>query len=71
MTNEFLSFFDNILRGVGDLHTFITVPLGVQYSEITMEPFASMSILGLLGTGLVTTLVVLLAFRLIRLIIGG
>lgn len=71
MTNEFLGFFENVIRSIGDLHTFITVPLGVQFSDVTMEPFASMSIIGLLGIGLVTTLGVLLAFHLIRLIIGG
>ena len=71
MNFEFLGFFNNLLKGIGEINTFITVPLGVQFDEITTEPFASMSIIGLLGVGLVTTLLVILSFRVIRLFIGG
>lgn len=71
MNTWFLSFFEGVIKSLGDLNTFITVPLGVQFTDITMEPFKSMSIIGLLGVGLVGTLGVLLAIHLVRLFVGG
>ena len=70
MEFQFISFFDGLLRSIGDINLFISTPLGTQYEQITMEPFASMSIISLLGTGLVGTLVILLGVHLVRLIVG-
>lgn len=66
-----IGFFQDILTNLGGLVDFITKPLGELNSDINIEPFASMSIISLLGSGLVATLIFLLAFHLIRLIIGG
>lgn len=66
-----IGFFQNLFSTFGGLIDFITKPLGELNEAITFEPFKSMSIMSLLGSGLVVTLGVLLTVHLIRLFIGG
>jgi len=66
-----IGFFRDLLTSIGGLVDFISQPLGTQFEAITIEPFKSMSILGLMGIGLVGTLGVLLTIHLVRLFIGG
>lgn len=66
-----IGFFQNVINSLGGLMEFISKPLGELNNNINFEPFASMSIMGLLGAGLVGTLGVLLVIHLIRLFIGG
>lgn len=66
-----IGFFQNLLSNLGSLVDFITKPLGEINSSITLEPFASLSIMTLLGSSLVLTLGVLLGIHLIRLFVGG
>ena len=66
-----IGFFRDLLTSIGGLVDFISQPLGTQIDTITIEPFKSMSILGLMGVGLVGTLGVLLTIHLVRLFIGG
>lgn len=66
-----IGFFQNVINSLGGLLDFISKPLGELNSNINFEPFASASIMGLLGAGLVGTLGVLLVIHLIRLFIGG
>lgn len=66
-----IGFFHDLLINIGGLIEFVSIPLGELNNDITIEPFASMSIMSLLGSGLVATLLFLLVFHLIRLIIGG
>jgi len=66
-----IGFFQNLFNSFGGLLDFITKPLGELNSNISIEPFASMSIINLLGVSLVGTLGVLLAVHLVRLFIGG
>lgn len=66
-----IGFFQDLFNSLGGLLDFITKPLGELNSDITVEPFASLSIISLLGSGLVATLVALLVAHLIRLFVGG
>lgn len=66
-----IGFFQNVLNSIGGLVEFISKPLGELNSAINFEPFKSMSIMSLLGVGLVGTLSVLLVIHLVRLFIGG
>ena len=66
-----IGFFQNVLNSLGGLLDFISKPLGELNTNINFEPFASTSIMNLLGVGLVGTLGVLLVIHLIRLFIGG
>lgn len=66
-----IGFFQDLLTNIGGIVEFVSKPLGELNEQIVIEPFASMSIMSLLGSGLVATLIFLLAFHLIRLIIGG
>ena len=66
-----IGFFQNLIENLGSLVDFITKPLGEINEAITFEPFASFSIMALLGSSLVLTLGVLLAIHLIRLFVGG
>lgn len=66
-----IGFFRDVLSNLGTLVEFISTPLGKQFPEITIEPFASSSIMSLLGVSLVATLGILLVAHLIRLFIGG
>lgn len=66
-----IGFFQNVFNSLGGLLDFVSKPLGELNSDITIEPFASSSIMSLLGVGLVGTLGVLLVVHLIRLFIGG
>ena len=66
-----IGFFQNVFNSLGGLLDFVSKPLGELNRDITIEPFASTSIMGLFGIGLVGTLGILLAFHIIRLFIGG
>lgn len=66
-----IGFFQNLISNLGSLVDFVTKPLSELNPSITMEPFASLSIMALLGSSLVATLGILLAFHLIRLFVGG
>ena len=65
-----IGFFKDLFSSLAGLINFVATPLGQQL-DITIEPFASMSIVGLFGVGLVGTLGVFLTIKLIRLFIGG
>lgn len=66
-----ISFFQDFFNQFGLLLAFVTKPLKEINPDINVEPFADLSIMALLGSGLVATLSVLLAIHLIRLFIGG
>ena len=66
-----IGFFRDLISSLSGLMYFISTPLGDQFEAINIEPLKSMSIMGLLGVGLVTTLGVILTFRFIRLFVGG
>jgi len=66
-----ISFFQDFFNQLGLLLGFVTKPLREINPDITLEPFADLSIMALLSSGLVATLSVLLAIHLIRLFIGG
>lgn len=66
-----IGFFQDLFNSIGGLLDFISKPLGELNDSIVIEPFASMSILSLLGSGLVVTLGALLVAHLVRLFIGG
>lgn len=66
-----IGFFRGLFSSLSGLINFVVTPLGEQFEGVTMEPFASASIMNLLGVGLVGTLGVLLVIHLIRLFIGG
>lgn len=66
-----IGFFRGLFSSLAGLVNFVVTPLGQQFEQITIEPFASMSVMSLLGVGLVGTLGVLLTIHLIRLFIGG
>ena len=66
-----IGFFRDLFSQMGSLMSFVTTPLGDMYEVITVEPIKSMSIISLLGIGLVSTLGICLAFRVVRLFIGG
>lgn len=65
-----IGFFQNVINAFNDLIMFVSKPLGEQF-DIDVEPFASASIINLLGISLVATLGVLLTIHLVRLFIGG
>lgn len=65
-----IGFFRDFFSSITGVVNFVMTPLGEQF-DITFEPFKSMSIMGLLGAGLVATLGVLLTIHLVRLFIGG
>lgn len=66
-----IGFFRDLLNSFSGLFNMVTTPLGEQFPEITVEPFKSSTMIGLLGVGIVATLGVLLVIHLIRLFIGG
>ena len=66
-----IGFFKGLFSSLSGLVNFVVTPLGQQFEGITIEPFASASIMDLLGVGLVGTLGVLLVIHLVRLFIGG
>ena len=68
---QVIGFFGNLLEQIGSLWEFVSKPLGELNSNITLEPFASTSIMSLLSVSLLGTLGVLLTIHLIRLFIGG
>lgn len=69
---EFIGFFQNVFTSIVGLVQFVSTPLGeLTDGAITIEPFASASIMNLLSVSLIGTLGVLLAFHLVRLFIGG
>lgn len=65
-----IGFFQSLFSQLSGLINFVTMPLGEQFG-IDVEPFASASIINLLGVSLVATLGVLLTIHLVRLFIGG
>lgn len=67
---QVIGFFQGLFSQLSGLINFVTIPLGEQFA-VEVEPFASMSIINLLGAGLVATLGVLLTIHLVRLFIGG
>lgn len=68
---QVIGFFRSTLENITGLINFVMLPLGELNSDINFEPFASMSIMQLLGSSLVATLGVLLVIHLVRLFIGG
>ena len=68
---QVIGFFGNLLEQFGALWEFVSKPLGELNKNITIEPFASASIMSLLSVSLLGTLGVLLTIHLIRLFIGG
>lgn len=66
-----VGFFRDLFGSFAQLVNFVVTPLGELFDGINVEPFASASIISLLGAGLVGTLGVLLTIHLVRLFIGG
>lgn len=68
---QVIGFFGNLLQQIGALWEFVSQPLGKLNENITLEPFASASIMSLFSVSLIGTLGVLLTIHLIRLFVGG
>lgn len=68
---DVINFFSNLFEQFGNLWRYVSTPLSQLNSDITLEPFASASIMNLLSVSLVGVLGVLLAVHIIRLFVGG
>lgn len=68
---EVIGFFANLFSQFGGLWHYVTTPLGQINTDITLEPFASISIMSLMSVSLVAVLGVLLAIHIVRLFVGG
>lgn len=67
----FIGFFRNLFDNFTGLYSFVTTPLKDVVGVTNIPIIGDLSILGLLGIGVVGFLGGVLAFHLIRLFIGG